>query len=66
MAAQADLQEIVDFISADSPVAAENWLQAMYAKFKEIERHPLSARKLIVLCVVIARPQRDRGNPIVS
>ena len=39
-AAQADLQEIIDFISADNPIAAEDWLQAMYAKFTEIARHP--------------------------
>lgn len=40
-AAQADLQEIVDFIAADNPDAAESWLSAMQAKFHEIGRHPL-------------------------
>lgn len=40
-AAQADLQEIADFIAADNPDAAENWLNATQAKFQEIAEYPL-------------------------
>ncbi len=40
-AAHADLLEIVDFIAADSPAAAADWLNAIYVQLKEICRHPL-------------------------
>ncbi len=40
-AAEADLQEIILYISADSLVAAERFYRAMLKKFRAIADHPL-------------------------
>lgn len=40
-AAEADLQEVTDFIAAANPVAADHWHSAMLRKFKAIANQPM-------------------------
>jgi toxin ParE1/3/4 len=41
-AAKVDLAEIVDYVAADSPAAAERLLEGVLARVESLARHPLS------------------------
>jgi toxin ParE1/3/4 len=50
--AEADLEEIGDFIAQDNPVRAEKFIDEIRVRFEEISRMPLA---------YVARPEIDPG-----